>query len=262
MQTLSDCHCCEGLWVEVPAGITNRPGLKALAYRVGTQPQFRQSLLAQLTASGQPALYGLTTREDDDLTIALLDAWAVTADVLTFYQERIVNESYLRTATERLSILQLARLTGYELGPGVAADTYLSFTLNNSSGALGPILTVPATPDAQVGLPPVTIPAGTPIKSIPGPGEQSQTFETSAPIGARAEWNAIPPRLTQPQLFTVTTDLLIVSATSTGIRTGKALLINAGGNTKKRKVLKVTTNHETNPTPLPPTTQPTPPPLT
>ena len=43
----------------------------------------------------------LRTRDDDDFTIALLDAWATVADVLTFYQERIANESYLRTATER-----------------------------------------------------------------------------------------------------------------------------------------------------------------
>ncbi len=34
---------------------------------------------------------------------------AALADVLTFYQERIANEGYLRTATERRSILELAR---------------------------------------------------------------------------------------------------------------------------------------------------------
>ena len=30
---------------------------------------------------------------DDDFAIALLDAWATVADVLTFYQERIANEA-------------------------------------------------------------------------------------------------------------------------------------------------------------------------
>ena len=59
-------------------------------------------------------------RDDDDFSIALLDAWATVADVLTFYQERIANEAYLRTATERLSVLELARLIGYQLRPGVA----------------------------------------------------------------------------------------------------------------------------------------------
>jgi len=47
------------------------------------------------------------TRADDDFAIGLLDAWAVVSDVLTFYQERIANESYLRIATaERRSVLE------------------------------------------------------------------------------------------------------------------------------------------------------------
>ena len=53
--------------------------------------------------------------------MGVLDAWAVVGDVLTFYQERIANEGFLRTATERLSVLTLARAIGYELKPGVSA---------------------------------------------------------------------------------------------------------------------------------------------
>ena len=79
----------------------------------------------------------LRTRDNDDFTIALLDAWAVTSDVLTFYQERIANESYLRTATERLSILEQSRLLGYQLAPGLAASTYLAFTMEDSAWCAG-----------------------------------------------------------------------------------------------------------------------------
>lgn len=43
-------------------------------------------------------------RDDSDPSIALLDAWAVVADVLTFYQERISNEGNLSTGQERISI--------------------------------------------------------------------------------------------------------------------------------------------------------------
>ena len=80
-------------------------------------------------------LQGLKTRDDDDFSIALLDATATMADVLTFYQERIANESYLRTATERRSLLELARLIGYELRPGVAASAFLAFTMDDTPGA-------------------------------------------------------------------------------------------------------------------------------
>ena len=71
----------------------------------------------------------------DDPTIALLDAAATVLDVLTFYQERIANEGFLRTATERRSVLELARAIGYELGPGVAASTWLAFTLEDAEGS-------------------------------------------------------------------------------------------------------------------------------
>jgi hypothetical protein len=240
MEQTTSCHCCEGLSVQTPVEILNRPGLNAIAYRVGTQPQFKHSLLSGLTLSGQPALFGLTTRNDDDFSIALLDAWSVVSDVLTFYQERIANESYLRTATERLSVQEMARLTGYELGPGVAASTFLSFTLNDSPGALGPILNVAATPAATVDLPPVTIPVGTQVKSIPAPGEQAQTFETVEEIVANASWNIIRPQQTQPQILTVDSKLLFLSGTSLGIKQGDVLLINAGGSSIMVKVLKVT----------------------
>src|SRR5260370_35460502 len=101
IRNLNDCGCCEGLSVTTPVEIVNQPGLSAIAYRVGTHSQFKQSMLASLSSTQQAALIDLKTRGDDDLSIALLDAWAVVAGILTFYQERIANESYLRTATER-----------------------------------------------------------------------------------------------------------------------------------------------------------------
>ena len=100
-----DCGCCEGTEPLTPRTIFNRPGLDALAYRIGTQSAFLETMKAELSSA---ALAGLTTREGSDPSIALLDAWAVVADVLTFYQERIANEGYLRTATERRSVLELA----------------------------------------------------------------------------------------------------------------------------------------------------------
>ena len=51
--------------------------------------------------AGPSELPELTARDPDDPAIALLDAWATVADVVTFYQERIANEGFLRTATER-----------------------------------------------------------------------------------------------------------------------------------------------------------------
>jgi predicted phage baseplate assembly protein len=213
----ADCGCCTGTARQTPANVSNRPGLSGVAYRVGTQPRFKQSLLTSLSASA-----GLKTRQDDDFSIALADAWAVVADVLTFYQERIANESYVRTATERRSLLELSRLIGYEPGPGVAATGYLAFTLESAPGA-------PAQAAA-----PITIDVGTRLQSIPGPGEKPQTFETVEKITARVECNAIRPRMHErhPIPLPDDPDRLYLQGTATNLQPGDTLLITPDDSSK------------------------------
>src|SRR5215218_3068698 len=175
---LEECGCCEGLEVGTPVKVYNRPGLSAVAYRVGTHARFKQSMLARVSSTDLPGLRDLNTRDDDDFAVALLDAWAAVADVLTFYSERIANESYLRTATERVSLLHLARLIGYELKPGVAASAHLAFELEDA----------PGSPRAA------SIGEGTKVQSLPGQDEFPQTFETVEKIEARPGWNGLRPR--------------------------------------------------------------------
>ena len=168
----NDCGCCEGLAASTPARLFNRHGLSAIGYRVGTHSLFKASLLARLSSSDLPMLAGLRTRDDDDFSIALLDAWAAVGDVLAFYQERLANEAFLRTAVERLSIRELARLVGYRLSPGVAADTLLAFTLQEAPGA----------PDKATHS--TVIDIGTRVQSTPGPDESPQIYESVEKIEA------------------------------------------------------------------------------
>jgi predicted phage baseplate assembly protein len=180
-----------------PLEVENRPGLSAIAYRVGVHRDFLASMIAGLTDADRPRLAELGTRDRDDFSIALLDAWAVAADVLAFYNERLAQESYLRTARQRISLQELGRLIGYRLRPGVAAETFLAF-------ALEPPPDVPAAATRDPGsAPPVTptrvvLEPGLRVQSIPGPGEQPQTFETVEEVEARPEWNAIPASTTTP----------------------------------------------------------------
>jgi hypothetical protein len=248
-QLLNDCGCCEGVAKETPEPLFNRPGLSEIAYRVGTYAEFRATLHAHLSGSDQPALRALTTRDTNDFSIALLDAWAVVSDVLTFYQERIANEAYLRTATERLSVLELARLIGYELRPGVAANAYLAFTLEDAAGALGQVLAVGTTAQAAPEqLPPIALETGTKVQSVPGPGEQAQTFETIQPIEARPEWNAIKPRLTQEQPISLDMETIFLVGATSGLKKGdRILIVNESGNSSKT-VTRVTVDDKTNTT--------------
>ena len=141
----------------------------------------------------------------------MLDAWATALDVLTFYQERIANENYLRTATELGSILQLARAIGYELRPGVSAATLLAFTLESR--------TVPGA------LPAATIPAGTKIQSIPGQNETPQLFESSADLDARATWNVLAARTLGSSTPFLGQAVLYLQGVSTGLQPGDGLLV-------------------------------------
>jgi len=211
--TLNTCGCCAGLDAETPLRIDNPPGLAAIAYRVGVHARFKESLLARLSSAGLPALAGLTTRDDNDFTIALCDAVASTLDVLSFYQERIANENFLRTAIERRSILELARLIGYEPAPGVAASTWLAFSLQE----------VPGSPALAAG--PVVIPVGTKVQSVPGQDELPQTFETVEPVEARTEWNAIPVQTTIAWHPRFGDRSLWLAGVSTGVQAGDAILI-------------------------------------
>ncbi|MBI1395853.1 MAG: putative baseplate assembly protein [Betaproteobacteria bacterium] len=249
------CGCGTGLAVATPLVIDNRAGLSAIACRSGDHAAFRRTLLARLTLAGEPALARLTTRDDGDFTIGLLDAWAAVGDVLTFYQERIANESYLATATERLSVLELAALIGYRPGPGVAATAWLAFTAEDPPGTTRRVAPTEDDPDplrqnaVLSGVPASTIvDVGLKVQSVPGPGETAQVFETVERIEARPEWNAIRARLTTRQPVTASTDELLFAGLATGLRKGDPVLLSpdAGGDLKLRRVTQVTLEERAN----------------
>ena len=207
---LPDCDCCSGVGADTPRRITNPPGQSAIGYRAGRHGDFFAAIQARLSSSDFPALAGLSTREAGDPSLALADALASSLDVLSFYTERFAQEHYLRTATERLSVGELARLIGYRLAPGVAASTSLAFTLQAA----------PGTAATQT-----VIPAGTRVQSVPGQGETAQTFETLTAISARAEWNAMPARTTEAWQPRRGDTELWLEGVSTGLSAGDAILI-------------------------------------
>lgn len=203
-RTNTEISCAHGSQSEPPR---NRPGQSEVGYRIGTQPQFLKQMLADVSAD--PALTRLRTRALSDPSISLIDAWASVLDILSFYQERIANEGWLRTATERRSIQDLARQIGYELNPGVAASTWLSFTIQASPGG-GDIYPMPT---------------GLKVQSIPGPDETSQLFETVEDIVGRPEWNAMHPRLSAPQTVARRTTSLWLQGTATDLEIGDLILL-------------------------------------
>ena len=117
----------------------------------------------------------------------LLELFAFVGDTLTFYQDNLAHESRLVTATQRRSVIALAKMLGYRLKGARAATASVTFELA-------------VTPAASV-----TIPAGTVVrtKEVTEPIR----FQTLAPIVFTA--GLTPPRIvatvehsnTRSQLF-------------------------------------------------------------
>lgn len=199
-----------------PDPVHNRPGLHAISRRIGTLREFYASQRMSLSDPHRPGLAGLTTRDPQDPTMALLAAWSEVGDILTFYSERINTESYLGTATERVSLRQIGRLVGYTPEPATAALVWLAFEIDGSLLPTGvhdfapgiAVQSLPLAPSADAGPP-----------ALP------QTFETTEPLRGSAAWNAIRPvraRLVTPGR---TTRTLRLASDSPRPRRGEAVVV-------------------------------------
>lgn len=192
---------------QTPVSEAQRAGLKSLRYRRATHGRFKEAMKAGI--AGHAGLRELSTRADDDPSIALLDACATMLDVLAFYQERIANEGYLRTAIERRSIGCLASQIGYQLNRGVAASVPLAFTVEDA----------PGSPRFAA------IDRGTKVQSIPGPGEIPQVFETVEALTARTEFNHLTPKTKETQSIRLDMTKLYLKGTDLQLKPGDLLLI-------------------------------------
>jgi hypothetical protein len=220
------CGCCDGVETATPKLIDNRGGLSAVDYRIGHYADWQASLTAGLSQGGSPDLAPLTallTRDRRDFTIGLIDAFSCAADVLTFYQERIANESWLRTCTERVSLQEQGRLIGYRLKPGVAAETWLAFAVETPPT---PPATMKPEPGSFVtGVPEtVMLETGLRVNSVPGPDEKPQAFETVEPLQARWQWNAMRALADQERAPGFGARETWLAGTSTQLKVGDVLV--------------------------------------
>jgi predicted phage baseplate assembly protein len=188
--------------------MANRPGRSAISYRIGTFTSFLAAMKNRLSSADYPGLADLRTRDSGDWSIALLDGWASVADILTFYQERIANEGFVRTATQRLSVLEIGRTVGYALRPGVSATAYVAYTMD-------------ATADS-------TIQVGTRSQSTPAQGQMPQSFETADPLHATGDWSVLGVRTAQPQKIDLSEGApseLVFQGANLNLKTDDVLLI-------------------------------------
>lgn len=76
------------------------------------------------------------TGSEGDMGVAFLEMFAYPLDILSYYGDRISQESYLPTATQRLSLLNIARMLGYTVSNGTPAAGTVTFQTANPQTAV------------------------------------------------------------------------------------------------------------------------------
>ncbi len=218
---MSDCGCCDPLAPVSPRTIFNRPGLSALKYRVGTFSSFKRAMIE--SAAAKPVLIPWTTREIDDYGIELIELWAYLGDILTFYQERIANEAFLRTVVQRDSLMRLATLIDYTLAPGVSATAYLAFIVDQTS----PL-----------------VPISLRVQSKPDPGQTPATFETEAALATSAAVNRFrvwPVPTADLENYDLGNDQAILFIGGADLKPNQELVFFAGTHIEEKKIESIIT---------------------
>jgi len=133
-------------------------GLSSLPRQLRGFPEVRRDLLRALGAD--PGALAGWQPSGNDFGLMWLEMWAYISDVLSFYDERAANETYIRTAVRRPSLRRIVELLGYTPSSGVAATA-----------------TVAALAGGAVA---VTLPPATGFRSSAFAAEPPQVFETTA----------------------------------------------------------------------------------
>jgi hypothetical protein len=193
---------CEGF--DHPKQITNSAGRDVIEYRVGDYLAFRNALLLALPDEKELPNTWLPSAQGD-LALQMVEWWAYLADILTFYNERIANESYLRTADLAESVKRLIQVLGYRPRPGIGAQGVLAALLNTQTE--------------------LTLPAGFQVQSKPGPGKQPQIFETDVEtiLAAPDVVSVDPP----PDASEIIDGKLLVKGSISSVKVGDQLLVMA-----------------------------------
>ena len=168
-------------------------GLSALPRQTQTFPEVRQALLELVGAT--PALASWRARGERDFGLMWLEMWAYVCDVLGFYDERIANESYIRTAVRRPSLRRLVDMLGYLPAPGIAGKVTLAAIAEGRTR--------------------VSVRAGTGFRSDAFDGESPQVFESDAKTSIHLltnSWEIGPITATRSSSDEGTTELIFETA--------------------------------------------------
>jgi Baseplate J-like protein len=126
------------------------------------------SLRTDLINAARARMPEWTSDSPNDFGVVLVELFAYVGDVMSFYADRVANESYLDTAVLRSSVLAHARLLDYRPTGMTAAFLTVQFTTTGAA----------------------FIPAGTRVQTVADPGATPIVFETVADLTITAAGTA------------------------------------------------------------------------
>ena len=118
-----------------------------------------------------------TSRESSDYGMMLVDLWAYLADNMHYYVDRVAQEAFLETATQRSSVLALANLLGYKAQGSVNSST--TIYLDPSESVATDVL-------------PVLIPSGTRFIGKSSIDNSEVVFLSTLPIAINVTGTTVP----------------------------------------------------------------------
>lgn len=118
-----------------------------------------------------------TSQSNNDFGIVLLQMFAYVCDLLGYYEDRLAGEAFIQTATQPVSIINLASMLDYQPTLSVGSTVLLQITISpNVNG-------------------PIVIPAGSIFSTQASTSQASIPFATNVPLTI-AGANAATPSLT------------------------------------------------------------------
>lgn len=73
------------------------------------------------------------TNSEGDMGVMMVELMAYVGDILSYYGDRLTQEAYIGTATQRLSVLNIAQLLGYTPSNGIPASGTVTFQTDASA---------------------------------------------------------------------------------------------------------------------------------
>jgi len=146
-----------------------------------------QGLVKSMLTYARQAMPDWKPTSEGDFGVMLVELMAYMGDILSYYGDRIQQEAYLPTATQMLSMLNIASTLGYK-----------------PFGALPASGTVTLATDA--GGPSVNIPAGTQVttSTTPAGAKEPPVYQTTQAVTVAGNGGTVTVEVVQGETFTMT----------------------------------------------------------